>query len=133
MTYRLHENGRQFVVIAAGGHAGLPTTIGDSIVTFALPESRTGVLVRSVRETLLLFGAALVIAFLLIRFRKYLLSKWLWFGVLVVFVIFSTETTWLMTQSTLAMVLSFGLALGIAFVLTRARKYLLSRRRLSAG
>ncbi len=37
MTYRLSENGRQFVVIAAGGHGNLDTTIGDSLIAFALP------------------------------------------------------------------------------------------------
>ena len=37
MTYRLGENGRQFVVIAAGGHHALPSTTGDSLVAFALP------------------------------------------------------------------------------------------------
>ena len=122
MTYRLSENGKQFVVIAAGGHGKSGTPIGDSVVAFALPESRTGVLVKSIKETSLYVGAVLVIAFLLIRFRKYLLSKWLWFGVLVVFVIFSTETAWLMTQSTLVMVLSFSLALVMAFLLMRVRR-----------
>ncbi len=39
MTYRLRKNGRQFVVIAAGGHRGLGTTIGDSVVAFALPAN----------------------------------------------------------------------------------------------
>jgi quinoprotein glucose dehydrogenase len=38
MTYRLSENGRQFVVIAAGGHHTLPSTTGDSLIAFALPE-----------------------------------------------------------------------------------------------
>lgn len=38
MTYRLNENSRQFVVIAAGGHPGLGTTTGDSLVAFALPK-----------------------------------------------------------------------------------------------
>ncbi len=38
MTYRT-ASGRQFVIIAAGGHADL-TPQGDSIVAFALPESR---------------------------------------------------------------------------------------------
>ena len=37
MTYRLGDGGRQFVVIAAGGHPGLDTTTGDSIIAFALP------------------------------------------------------------------------------------------------
>lgn len=36
MTYEV--NGRQFVVIAAGGHGGLGTTRGDYVVAFALPE-----------------------------------------------------------------------------------------------
>jgi quinoprotein glucose dehydrogenase len=35
MTYK--ENGKQYVVIAAGGHGKLGTTLGDSLVTFALP------------------------------------------------------------------------------------------------
>lgn len=37
MTYRLPD-GRQHVVIAAGGHGGLGTTPGDYVVAFALPE-----------------------------------------------------------------------------------------------
>lgn len=36
MTYRVSEDGRQFVVIAAGGHSGLDTKTGDSLVAFAL-------------------------------------------------------------------------------------------------
>lgn len=38
MTYRLREGERQYVVIAAGGHAKLGTRIGDSVVAYALPE-----------------------------------------------------------------------------------------------
>jgi quinoprotein glucose dehydrogenase len=37
MTYRLREGGRQFVVIAAGGHGRGGTTLGDYVVAFALP------------------------------------------------------------------------------------------------
>ncbi len=37
MTYRLSEDGRQFVVIAAGGHGTMGTTPGDALVAFALP------------------------------------------------------------------------------------------------
>lgn len=37
MTYRLRPGGRQFVVIAAGGHGKLGTRLGDSLVAFALP------------------------------------------------------------------------------------------------
>jgi quinoprotein glucose dehydrogenase len=36
MTYRA-RNGTQFVVIAAGGHSGLRTKMGDYVVAFALP------------------------------------------------------------------------------------------------
>jgi quinoprotein glucose dehydrogenase len=38
MTYRLRPDGRQFVVIAAGGHATLGTKLGDWVLAFALPE-----------------------------------------------------------------------------------------------
>jgi quinoprotein glucose dehydrogenase len=36
MTYRTRADGRQFVVIAAGGHGNLGTALGDSLVAFAL-------------------------------------------------------------------------------------------------
>ncbi len=36
MTYRLRKDGRQFVVIAAGGHGSLGVALGDSLVAFAL-------------------------------------------------------------------------------------------------
>lgn len=36
MTYT-GDDGRQFVVIAAGGHGGLGTTSGDALVAYALP------------------------------------------------------------------------------------------------
>jgi quinoprotein glucose dehydrogenase len=36
MTYE--EHGKQYVVIAAGGHGKLGTTLGDSLVAFALPR-----------------------------------------------------------------------------------------------
>lgn len=38
MTYRLRKDGRQYVVIAAGGHRFLGTTVGDTLVAYALPE-----------------------------------------------------------------------------------------------
>jgi quinoprotein glucose dehydrogenase len=37
MTYRLRPDGKQFVVIAAGGHGKLGTKLGDSLVAFTLP------------------------------------------------------------------------------------------------
>ena len=38
MTYRLSKEGKQFVVIAAGGHMLLGTEPGDSLVAYALPD-----------------------------------------------------------------------------------------------
>jgi len=38
MTYRLRPDGKQYVVIAAGGHATLGTKLGDALVAFALPD-----------------------------------------------------------------------------------------------
>ena len=37
MTYRVRETGKQFVVIAAGGHGKLGTKLGDQLVAFSLP------------------------------------------------------------------------------------------------
>jgi len=36
MTYRLSANGKQYVVIAAGGHKYLGTKLSDAIVAYAL-------------------------------------------------------------------------------------------------
>lgn len=38
MTYRLTQDGRQFVVIAAGGHGKMSTRLGDSLVAFSLGD-----------------------------------------------------------------------------------------------
>ena len=40
MTYRLLPDGKQYVVIAAGGHGGLPVGLGDALVAFTLREKR---------------------------------------------------------------------------------------------
>jgi len=37
MTYRVRPNGKQYVVIAAGGHAKADGKRGDALVAFALP------------------------------------------------------------------------------------------------
>jgi quinoprotein glucose dehydrogenase len=39
MTYRSAASGRQFVVIAAGGHLMMNTKVGDYIIAYALPKS----------------------------------------------------------------------------------------------
>jgi quinoprotein glucose dehydrogenase len=38
MTYRLRPDGRQFLVIAAGGHGTMGTTQGDQLLAFRLPR-----------------------------------------------------------------------------------------------
>ena len=38
MTYRLPSSGKQYVVIAAGGHPRFGTTLGDYVIAFALPD-----------------------------------------------------------------------------------------------
>jgi len=38
MTYRARPGGRQFVVVAAGGHARSGSKVSDALVAFALPE-----------------------------------------------------------------------------------------------
>ncbi len=38
ITYRLHKDGKQFVVIAAGGQASMGTKPGDSLMAFSLPD-----------------------------------------------------------------------------------------------
>jgi quinoprotein glucose dehydrogenase len=42
MTYRLRENGRQFVVVAVGGHSLIPSQPGDALIAFALPARPRG-------------------------------------------------------------------------------------------
>ncbi|MGE0159777.1 MAG: pyrroloquinoline quinone-dependent dehydrogenase [Gemmatimonadales bacterium] len=46
MTYRARPGGRQYVVIAAGGHDGIGSSLGDHVVAFALPSAATGVEIR---------------------------------------------------------------------------------------
>ncbi len=36
MTYRLSPQGKQFIVIAAGGHKYMRTKLGDYLVAFSL-------------------------------------------------------------------------------------------------
>jgi glucose dehydrogenase len=38
MTYVSERDGRQYVVIASGGHGSMTTKAGDYLVAFALPK-----------------------------------------------------------------------------------------------
>ena len=46
MTYRAHPGGRQFVVINAGGHDGVGSSLGDHVIAYALPSAATSEVVR---------------------------------------------------------------------------------------
>ena len=37
MRYKLRRDGRQFVVVAPGGHIGLDSQLGDHVIAYALP------------------------------------------------------------------------------------------------
>jgi len=37
MTYRARPGGRQYIVIAAGGHHAMHTRLGDYLIAFTLP------------------------------------------------------------------------------------------------
>ena len=38
MTYTSGQTGKQYVVIAAGGHAFMKTAPGDYVIAYALPD-----------------------------------------------------------------------------------------------
>jgi quinoprotein glucose dehydrogenase len=37
ITYKLHPNGQQFLVVAPGGHVGMGSPLGDHVIAYALP------------------------------------------------------------------------------------------------
>jgi quinoprotein glucose dehydrogenase len=37
LTYRVRSGGRQFLVVAAGGHSGMGSSLGDHLIAYALP------------------------------------------------------------------------------------------------
>jgi quinoprotein glucose dehydrogenase len=43
ISYRLRPGGRQFLVIAPGGHIGLGSPLGDYVIAYTLPERETRV------------------------------------------------------------------------------------------
>jgi hypothetical protein len=128
MSYRLSESGRQFVVIAAGGHGRLGTRIGDSLVAFALPESSAGVLAqtltRTLRTVLVLFVLALAI-FLVLRFAH---KNWLWYPLLAILFLVATLVAWLISQTISVTLLAMLAALVTAWLLTLWRRRLVANR-----
>ena len=124
MTYRATENGRQFVIIAAGGHGRLGTDIGDAVVAFALPDSDLRLLAQAAVGTvrtvvvLIILLLAFLVVFTLAR------KNWFWFPLLAVLIVITTWVAWLFTQSTVMALLVMIAAAAIAWLLTLGRNRL---------
>jgi len=127
MTYRLRENGRQFVVIAAGGHGRLGTDIGDSVVAFALPERGAGVLAQSVARTLGTVGVLLVLLLAVLLVFRFAHKHWLWYALLAMLIIVATWVGWLISQAIPVSLLVMFAALALAWLLSVGRKRLYTR------
>jgi hypothetical protein len=127
MSYRLSENGRQFVVIAAGGHSRLGTDIGDSVVAFALPESGVGVLAQTVGGTLRTVGVLFVLFLALLLVFRFAHRNWLWYALLVILIIIATWVAWLVSQTIPVTLLAIVAAVTIAVLLTLGRTRLYAR------
>jgi hypothetical protein len=127
MSYRLGENGRQFVVIAAGGHGRLGTDIGDSVVAFALPESDAGVLaqitVRTLRNVVVV-TLVLSAGLLIIRFAR---KNWFWYVLLSIWIVGVTFVAWLASQTPPVTMATLLAAVAIAWLATLGRKRLRGR------
>jgi quinoprotein glucose dehydrogenase len=121
MTYRSTEQGRQFVIIAAGGHGRLGTDIGDSVVAFALPDSGPRLLAQTATGTLR--TAAVLIILLLAFLAVFTLARknWFWYPLLTILIVAVTWAAWVFTQSTLIALLSMIAAVAIAGLLTLGR------------
>jgi quinoprotein glucose dehydrogenase len=121
MSYRLGENGRQFVVIAAGGHGRMGTDIGDSVVAFALPEGGAGLLAQSMAPTLRTVGVLLVgllAALLVFRLAG---KNWFWYPLLAILIIIVTWMAWIASQSIPVSLLTLFVAVAVAWLVTRGR------------
>ena len=127
MSYRLSQNGRQFVVIAAGGHGRLGTDIGDSVVAFALPESGAGVLAQTVGRTLRTVGVLFVLFLALVLIVRFAHRNWVWYALLVILIIIATWVAWLVSQAIPMTVLVIVAAVTIALLLTLGRTRLYAR------
>jgi quinoprotein glucose dehydrogenase len=121
MSYRLGENGRQFVVIAAGGHGRMGTDIGDSVVAFALPESGAALLAQSTAPTLRTVGVLLVLLLAALLVVRLVRRNWFWYPLLAILVIIATWVGWIASQSIPVSLLTMFVAAAIAWLLTLGR------------
>jgi PQQ enzyme repeat len=121
MSYRLEENGRQFVVIAAGGHGRMGTDIGDSVVAFALPETDTGLLAQSTAPTLRTVGVLLVLLLAALLVFRLAGKNWFWYPLLTILIIIATWVAWIASQSIPVSLLTLFVAVAVAWLLTLGR------------
>jgi hypothetical protein len=121
MSYRLGEDGRQFVVIAAGGHGRMGTDIGDSVVAFALPERGAGLLAQSMAPTLRTVGVLLVgllAALLVVRLAP---KNWFWYPLIALLIVIATWVAWMASQSIPVSLLTMFVAVAVAWLVTLGR------------
>jgi len=128
MSYRLEEDSRQFVVIAAGGHGRLGTDIGDSVVAFALPEGGGGLLAQSMAPTLRTIGLLLVLLLTALLLFRLAPRNWFWYPLVAILTVIATWMAWIVSQSILVSLLTMFVAVAIAWLVTLAR----NRRRRAA-
>jgi quinoprotein glucose dehydrogenase len=121
MSYRLGEDGRQFVVIAAGGHGRLGTDIGDSVVAFALPKRGAGLLAQSMAPTLRTVGVLLVLLLTALLVFRLARKNWFWYPLLTTLIIIATWVAWIASQSILVSLLTMFVAVAITWLLTLGR------------
>jgi hypothetical protein len=121
MSYRLGENGRQFVVIAAGGHGRMGTDIGDSVVAFTLPERGAGLLAQSMAPTLRTVGVLLVLLLAALLVFRLARKNWFWYPLLVVLILSVTWVAWIASQSIAVSLLTMSVAVVIAWLLALGR------------
>ena len=100
MTYRSTKNGRQFVVIAAGGHGRLGTDIGDSVVAFALPDSGADVLKQTTTRILRTVGILLILFLASVLVLTFARKNWVWYPLLAILLLIATWLAWLVSQTT---------------------------------
>jgi quinoprotein glucose dehydrogenase len=124
MTYRATENGRQFVIIAAGGHGRMGTDIGDSVIAFALPDTRPSMLAQTVTGTLRTVGVLLVLLLALLVVFTLARKNWFWYPLVTLLIVTATWVAWLVAQTTATSLLVMFAAAAIAWLLTLGRKRL---------
>jgi quinoprotein glucose dehydrogenase len=121
MSYRLAEDGRQFVVIAAGGHGRMETDIGDSVVAFALPQTGAGLLAHSTASTLRTIGVVLIILLTALLIFRLAPKNWFWYPLLAILIIVGTWVAWIASQSTPVSLLTMFVVVVFAWLLTLGR------------